>query len=83
MNRAMARAAREMATATKRAMPTATNKAMAMAARGMAMVTRVAGNKEGDGKGARGGGVMVAIVHGLYVCFFVCGEITKISLEKK
>jgi hypothetical protein len=41
-----------------------------MAAREMATVTRVAGNKEGDGKGARGGGMMVAMGHGL--CVFLC-----------
>jgi hypothetical protein len=40
-----------------------------MAARGMATVTRVAGNEEGDGEDARGGGMMVAMGHGLCVSF--------------
>ncbi len=35
-----------------------------MAARGMATVTRVAGEEEGDGEDARGGGLMVAMGHG-------------------
>ncbi len=40
-------------------------------ARGMVMVTRVAGEEEGNGKGARGGDMMkkVAMGLGLCVCF--------------
>ncbi len=34
----------------------ATKRARAMVARGMAMVTRVAGNKEGDGNGSKSDG---------------------------
>jgi hypothetical protein len=33
-------------------------RARAMAARGMVAVTRVAGNKEGDGEGAKEGGMI-------------------------
>jgi hypothetical protein len=36
----------------------AMKRARAMAARGMAAVTRVVGNKEGDGEGAREGGMI-------------------------
>jgi hypothetical protein len=54
-----------------------------MAARGMAVVTRVAGDKEGNGEGTRGGGIMVAMGHGLCVCFFVCGETTKNKVGPK
>jgi hypothetical protein len=43
----------------------------------MVTVTKVAGDKEGDGNGARGGGMMVVMGHGLCVCFCVCGETTK------
>ncbi len=39
----------------------------------MAMVTRVAGNKEGDSEDARGGGMMVAMGHGLRVILCLCG----------
>ncbi len=44
-----------------------------MAARGMAMVTRVAGDENGDGEDARGGGIMVAMGHGLCVISCLCG----------
>ncbi len=43
----------------------------------MGTVTRVVGNKEGNGKGARGVGMMVAMGHGLFVTLCVCGETTK------
>jgi hypothetical protein len=36
----------------------AMKRARAMAARGMAVVTRVAGNEEGNGKGAKEGGMI-------------------------
>ncbi len=48
-----------------------------MAAKGMAAVTRVASKEEGDGKDARGGGMMVLVGHGLCVFFCLCGETTK------
>jgi hypothetical protein len=54
-----------------------------MAARGMATVTRVAGDEEGDGEDARGWGVMVVMGHGLCVSFCLCGETTKISWDQK
>ncbi len=43
----------------------------------MATVTRVVGNKAGNGEDARKGGMMVAIGHVLCVNFCVCGETTK------
>jgi hypothetical protein len=43
----------------------------------MATVTRVAGDKEGNSEDARGGGMMVAMSHGLCVIFCLCGETTK------
>ena len=46
-----------------------------MAAREMVTVTRVAGNKEGDGEDARGGGMMVAMGHGLCVILCLCGYV--------
>jgi hypothetical protein len=108
--RERARAARWMATAMKRA--------RARAGRDLAMATRVAGDKKGNGDGDKDGngnrrgqhgqslrlrgwrafdggndgdsakdmaaratigerGVMVAMGHGLCVCFSVCGETTK------
>ncbi len=90
-NGAMARAARAMGMATKkvrsratRLMPTATKKAMALVARegdggkrGGDGVTRVAGDKEGDGEDARGGVMMVVMDHGLCVILCLCGETTK------
>jgi hypothetical protein len=48
-----------------------------MSAREIATVTRVAGDKAGNGEDARGGGMMVAMGHGLCVIFCVCGETTK------
>ncbi len=39
----------------------------------MATVTRVAGDEEGDGEDARGGGMMVAMGHGLCVILRLCG----------
>jgi hypothetical protein len=39
-------------------MRTAIKRVRAMAARGWAAVTRVAGNKEGNGEGARVGGII-------------------------
>ncbi len=52
-------------------------------ARGMATVTRVAGNKEGNGEDARGGRMMVAIGHGLCVSFCLFRETTKTSWDLK
>ncbi len=49
----------------------------------MAIVTRVAGNEEGNGKDARGGGMMVAMGHGLCVIFCLCGETTKYEVGPK
>ncbi len=46
-------------------------------------MTRVAGDKEGNGKGARGGGRMMAMGHGLCVFFCVCGETPKIRSDLK
>jgi hypothetical protein len=54
MKRAMARAARAIKTAMKRAM--ARKRVMERAARAIATVTRVGGNKEGNGKGSKGDG---------------------------
>jgi hypothetical protein len=41
------------------------------------MVTKVVGNKEGNGEDARGGGMMGVIGHGLCVSVCVCGETKK------
>jgi hypothetical protein len=49
----------------------------------MATVTRVAGKEEGNGEDARGGGMMVAMGHGLCVSFCLCGETTKNKLGPK
>ena len=49
----------------------------------MATVTRVEGEEEGDGDDARGGGMMVAMSHGLCVIFCLCGETTKNKLGPK
>ncbi len=67
MKRAMATVVRAMATATKRVrarakaargMTTAMKRARAIAVIGTAAAIRVAGNKEGDGEGAREGGMI-------------------------
>jgi hypothetical protein len=49
----------------------------------MATVTRVTGDEEGDGEDARGGGMMVAMGHGLCVIFCLCGETTKNKVGPK
>jgi hypothetical protein len=55
-----------------------------MAARGMVTVNRVVGSKEGDDKGARGGGILVWQWAMVYVCVFVCVERPqKIRLDLK
>jgi hypothetical protein len=52
-------------------------------AREMATVTRGVGNDKGDGEDARGGRMMVATGHGLYVSFCLCGETTKYNFGPK
>jgi hypothetical protein len=54
-----------------------------LAARGMAMVTRVVGGKEGNGKDARRGRMMVAMGHDLCVIFCLCGETIKNEVGPK
>ncbi len=49
----------------------------------MATVTWVVGNKDGNGEDARGGGMMVAMGHGLCVSSCLCGETTKNKLVPK
>ncbi len=49
----------------------------------MAALTRVAGDEEGNGEGARGGGMMVVMGHGLCVSFCLCEETIKNKLGPK
>jgi hypothetical protein len=49
----------------------------------MATVTRVAGDEEGDGEDAWGGGMMVVMCHGFCVNLCLCGETTKNKVGPK